>query len=117
MRRLQDSTTTCCGNAASAYNITTKPDFFRDFRQLTERTVDITDRTMDVSGAIELYVNNRAREIGVWYRDQLRRAVTDQVNSTKIPSCYLEGSARNLLLEHTSERGNRTLEVHKLLAA
>ena len=40
-----------------------QPDFFRDFPQLAERTVDCTDGTMDVSGAVELYVNDRARRI------------------------------------------------------
>jgi asparagine synthase (glutamine-hydrolysing) len=42
-----------------------EPDFFSNFSALAEETVRVTDGTMDVSGAIELYVNRRAREIGL----------------------------------------------------
>lgn len=38
-------------------------DFFADFPNLARRTVANTDGTMDVSGAIELYANRRARQI------------------------------------------------------
>jgi asparagine synthase (glutamine-hydrolysing) len=38
-------------------------DFFRDFPTIAEKTVYLTDGTMDVSGAVELYVNRKAREI------------------------------------------------------
>ena len=40
-----------------------KQDFFEDFPALAERAVYVSDGTMDVSGAVELYVNRRAREI------------------------------------------------------
>jgi asparagine synthase (glutamine-hydrolysing) len=38
-------------------------DFFDRFRALAENTVYITDGAMDVSGAVELYVNECARQI------------------------------------------------------
>ena len=38
-------------------------DFFARFEDLAERTAYLTDGTMDVSGAVELYVNERARKI------------------------------------------------------
>lgn len=38
-------------------------DFFRDFSTLAERTVYLSDGNMDVSGAVELHANARAREI------------------------------------------------------
>jgi len=38
-------------------------DFFTDFPALAEKTVWLTDGAMDVSGAVELYVNRLAREI------------------------------------------------------
>ncbi len=38
-------------------------DFFSDFLNLARRTVTNTDGTMDVSGAVELYANRRARQI------------------------------------------------------
>ncbi len=37
--------------------------FFAEFPSLADRTVYITDGTMDVSGSVELYVNRLAREI------------------------------------------------------
>jgi asparagine synthase (glutamine-hydrolysing) len=40
-----------------------KDDFFEEFPALAEKTVYLTDGAMDVSGAVELYVNRRAREI------------------------------------------------------
>ncbi len=38
-------------------------DFFQDFPSLAAETVRISDGSMDVSGAIELYVNRKARQI------------------------------------------------------
>jgi asparagine synthase (glutamine-hydrolysing) len=38
-------------------------DFFADFGRLAEQTVYLSDGTMDVSGAVELYANRRARTI------------------------------------------------------
>jgi asparagine synthase (glutamine-hydrolysing) len=38
-------------------------DFFPKFQGLAEQTVYLTDGAMDVSGAVELYVNRTAREI------------------------------------------------------
>jgi asparagine synthase (glutamine-hydrolysing) len=38
-------------------------DFFEQFPQLAEQTVSLSDGTMDVSGAVELYVNRKARAI------------------------------------------------------
>lgn len=38
-------------------------DFFRDFAALAARNIQATDGSMDVSGAIELYMNGKAREI------------------------------------------------------
>lgn len=38
-------------------------DFFRAFTDLAARNIHATDGNMDVSGAIELYMNQRAREI------------------------------------------------------
>ena len=38
-------------------------DFFRDFPALAEKTIYLTDGAMDVSGAVELYVNRQAKEI------------------------------------------------------
>lgn len=39
------------------------PEFFSDFPKLAERAVFLTDGTMDVSGAPELYLNRLARQI------------------------------------------------------
>lgn len=39
------------------------PDFFRQFSTLAARTVHLSDGTMDVSGAVELHVNELARDI------------------------------------------------------
>jgi asparagine synthase (glutamine-hydrolysing) len=55
-------------------------DFFSDFPALAKRTVLYTDGTMDVSGAPELYMNKKAREIAPVrltgnYGDQLIRGV------------------------------------------
>lgn len=38
-------------------------DFFPAFPELAEQTVYLSDGTMDVSGAVEIYANKRAREI------------------------------------------------------
>ena len=38
-------------------------DFFPEFPKLAEQTVYLSDGTMDVSGAVELYANRRARQI------------------------------------------------------
>lgn len=38
-------------------------DFFADFPALAERTVQLSDGTMDVSGSVELYANRIARRI------------------------------------------------------
>lgn len=38
-------------------------NFFPDFAALAERTVYVSDGTMDVSGAVELHVNRQAREL------------------------------------------------------
>ena len=38
-------------------------EFFANFAALAERTVYVSDGTMDVSGAVELYVNRQARDI------------------------------------------------------
>lgn len=40
------------------------PDFFRDFPALAGKAVSATDGAMDVSGAVELYVNQLARQFG-----------------------------------------------------
>ena len=40
-----------------------KRDFFEEFPALAERTVYVSDGAMDVSGAVELYVNQYARQI------------------------------------------------------
>lgn len=40
-----------------------EPDFFRDFVTLAERNIQATDGAMDVSGAIEIYMNRKARRI------------------------------------------------------
>jgi asparagine synthase (glutamine-hydrolysing) len=40
-----------------------KGDFFEEFPALAERTVYVSDGAMDVSGAVELYVNQHARQI------------------------------------------------------
>ena len=50
-----------CGQSHTTIPIS--DDFFEDFPALAEKTVYISDGTMDVSGAVELYVNGRAREI------------------------------------------------------
>ena len=39
------------------------PDFFREFPALAEKTVFVSDGSMDVSGSVELYVNQLARAI------------------------------------------------------
>lgn len=39
------------------------PDFFAQFASLAARTVQLSDGTMDVSGAVELYANRLARQI------------------------------------------------------
>lgn len=52
--------------AASGQPHTTIPigdDFFPRFPDLAEQSVYLSDGTMDVSGAVELYANRRAREI------------------------------------------------------
>lgn len=38
-------------------------DFFPRFQELAERTVCLTDGAMDISGAVEVYVNEKAREL------------------------------------------------------
>jgi asparagine synthase (glutamine-hydrolysing) len=43
--------------------ISIEHDFFADFPSLAERAVYLSDGTMDVSGAVELYVNQQARAI------------------------------------------------------
>ena len=50
-----------CGQ--SHRTITLGAEFFRDFSSLAERTVYLSDGTMDVSGAVELHVNKVARTI------------------------------------------------------
>jgi asparagine synthase (glutamine-hydrolysing) len=50
-----------CGQSHTTIPISN--DFFEDFPALAEKTVYLSDGTMDVSGAVELYVNGRAREI------------------------------------------------------
>jgi asparagine synthase (glutamine-hydrolysing) len=55
-------------------------DFFTDFPALAKRSVLYSDGTMDVSGAAELYMNRRAREIAPVrltgnYGDQVVRGV------------------------------------------
>lgn len=50
-----------CGQPHTTLRI--EADFFGEFLQLAEKTVFSTDGTMDVSGAVELHVNRRAREI------------------------------------------------------
>lgn len=47
----------------SYQTIPIQDDFFLQFPTLAEQTVRISDGTMDVSGAVELYANRRAREI------------------------------------------------------
>jgi asparagine synthase (glutamine-hydrolysing) len=54
--------------------------FFAEFPALAKRAVYYTDGTMDVSGAVELFVNKRAREIATIritgnYGDQILRRV------------------------------------------
>lgn len=44
-------------------SLTIGPEFFRDFPTLAAATVHLSDGTMDISGAVELHVNRRAREI------------------------------------------------------
>jgi len=43
--------------------IVVEPDFFSQFPSLAEKAVFISDGTMDVSGAVELYVNRLAAQI------------------------------------------------------
>ena len=43
--------------------IPVQSDFYEEFPALAEKTVYISDGAMDVSGAVELYVNRRARHI------------------------------------------------------
>jgi asparagine synthase (glutamine-hydrolysing) len=43
--------------------ITVGPEFFADFSDLAARSVYASDGLMDVSGAIEVYVNRKARQI------------------------------------------------------
>lgn len=38
-------------------------DFFQNFASLAEKTIHVSDGAMDVSGAVELYINQKAREI------------------------------------------------------
>lgn len=40
-----------------------EPSFFREFGDLARNTIYYSDGTMDISGAVELYVNQRAKEI------------------------------------------------------
>ncbi len=50
-----------CGQ--SHQTICVGPSFFREFPSLAEKAVFISDGTMDVSGAVELYVNRIAAQI------------------------------------------------------
>jgi asparagine synthase (glutamine-hydrolysing) len=50
-----------CGQRHSTIRV--DDDFLGDFSGLAEKAVYVTDGSMDVSGAIELYVNKKAREI------------------------------------------------------
>lgn len=52
----------------------------------------------------------------VWYRDQLALTLQDSVATDHQPGCYRPGIARHLVAEHTTGRGNHTLELHKLLS-
>lgn len=53
----------------------------------------------------------------VWYRDQLRESVRQQVGAAgqTAPFCYRSGAAQRVAEEHLSGAANRTLELHKLL--
>lgn len=50
-----------CGQ--SHHTIRVGTDFLADFPDLAKKTIAISDGTMDVTGAVELYVNRIAREI------------------------------------------------------
>ncbi len=50
----------------------------------------------------------------VWYRDQLKEALTSGPFARPLPF-YRDGVPATLIRAHTSGRANRTLELHKLL--
>ncbi len=56
-------------------------DFFKDFGNLAEKTIQLSDGAMDVSGALDLYMQQKAREVspvrlsGVYGGEILRRLV------------------------------------------
>ncbi len=52
---------TLCGQAH--HTLTVGPAMLREFDSLAERCVEVSDGTMDVSGAVELYVNRLAHDI------------------------------------------------------
>ena len=52
----------------------------------------------------------------IWYRDQLRPALQELgAGGAAQPSCYADGIARKLTLEHAAGQANHTLALHKLL--
>jgi len=59
--RIARQLASACGQVHSTIRV--GDDFYRDFSALAEKAVYVTDGAMDVSGAIEIYVNRKARQI------------------------------------------------------
>ncbi len=90
-----------CGQ--SFQTIPVKEQFFAEFSALAEKTVYVTDGAMDVTGAVELYVNRLARQIapvrltGNYGSEILRSNVAFK------PRKLSEGLFSPELLRHASE--------------
>lgn len=80
-----------CGQKHQA--ISFEPDFFSNFGSLAEQSVFVTDGAMDVTGAAELYLNRKARQIapvrltGNYGSEILRRYLAFRPRSVK-PGIY-----------------------------
>jgi asparagine synthase (glutamine-hydrolysing) len=59
--RLAKAVADACG--VPFQRIPIQPDFFRNYRALAEETIELSGGTLDVTGAVELYVNRQARRI------------------------------------------------------
>lgn len=101
-----------CGQSHQTIGVS--QDFFRDFPALAEKTVLISDGAMDVTGAVELYMNRLAREIapvrmtGNYGSEVIRGNVA--FRPTKISTHLFESDFANLI-----DAATRTYEAEKAI--
>jgi len=88
-----------CGHPYQVIQV--EADFLAQFPKLAERSVYITDGAMDVTGAVELYVNRVAREIapvrmtGNYGSELLRRHIAFKPNRAK-DNLFADGLASDI---------------------